>query len=58
MSIDLGSRFIKIALVKFGVPMEIVLNQNSERKSLFAVAIKNGERYFGEDAIRIVKIFF
>lgn len=53
MSIDLGSRFIKVGLAKIGV-LDIVLNKNSERKSLFAIGIKNGERFFGEDAIKLV----
>ncbi|XP_055338308.1 hypoxia up-regulated protein 1-like [Paramacrobiotus metropolitanus] len=51
MSIDLSSEFLKIAIVKPGVPMEIALNSESQRKTPLAVAIRNGERTFGEAAL-------
>uniref|UniRef100_H2YJQ0 Hypoxia up-regulated protein 1 n=1 Tax=Ciona savignyi TaxID=51511 RepID=H2YJQ0_CIOSA len=51
MSIDLGSEWIKIAIVKPGVPMEIVLNKESKRKTEVAVYLKDGEREFGSSAI-------
>lgn len=54
MSIDLGSQYIKIGLVKPGVPMEIVLNKESQRKTPFLVAIRNGERFFSDAAVAIV----
>ncbi|XP_022325239.2 hypoxia up-regulated protein 1-like isoform X1 [Crassostrea virginica] len=50
MSIDLGSEFVKIGLVKPGVPMEIVLNDESSRKSSTIVAFRDGERLFGTAA--------
>lgn len=50
MSIDLGSEFIKIGLVKPGVPMEIVLNDESSRKSSTIVALRDGDRLFGTAA--------
>uniref|UniRef100_A0A915CU20 Hypoxia up-regulated protein 1 n=1 Tax=Ditylenchus dipsaci TaxID=166011 RepID=A0A915CU20_9BILA len=50
MSIDLGSQSIKIGIVKPGVPMEIVLNKDSRRKTPFIIGLKNGERYFGDAA--------
>ncbi|VDM23372.1 unnamed protein product [Toxocara canis] len=53
MSVDFGSQFMKIALVKPGVPMEIVLNKESRRKTPNLVAIRNGERYFGEAALAV-----
>lgn len=58
MSIDLGSQFVKIALVKPGVPMEIVLNTESRRKTPFIVGIKNDERYFGDAAITFVSLLY
>lgn len=60
MSIDLGSEFIKIGLVKPGVPMEIVLNKESRRKTPNIVALRNGERFFGDVAAQMVifKNFF
>ncbi|XP_069470494.1 hypoxia up-regulated protein 1 isoform X2 [Ambystoma mexicanum] len=51
MSIDLGSEWMKVALVKPGVPMEIVLNKESRRKTPVAVALKENERLFGENAV-------
>ncbi|VDN22613.1 unnamed protein product, partial [Cylicostephanus goldi] len=50
MSIDLGSEFIKIAIVKPGVPMEIVLNKESRRKTPHTLVIRNNERFFAEAA--------
>jgi hypoxia up-regulated 1 len=54
MSIDLGSEYLKLALVKPGVPMEIVLNRESQRKTPFALTIKQEERFFGSEALRKV----
>uniref|UniRef100_A0A0B8RQH4 Hypoxia up-regulated protein 1 n=1 Tax=Philothamnus irregularis TaxID=1899461 RepID=A0A0B8RQH4_9SAUR len=50
MSVDLGSESMKVALVKPGVPMEIVLNKESRRKTPLAVALKETERLFGDNA--------
>ncbi|KAL6733177.1 hypothetical protein Aduo_003847 [Ancylostoma duodenale] len=50
MSIDLGSQFLKVGLVKPGVPMEIVLNKESQRKTPNVLSIRNGERLFGDAA--------
>ncbi|KAK3802292.1 hypothetical protein RRG08_066130 [Elysia crispata] len=50
MSIDLGGEFMKIAIVKPGVPMEIVLNKESSRKTPTLVAFRDGERQFGNEA--------
>ncbi|XP_063167023.1 hypoxia up-regulated protein 1 isoform X2 [Candoia aspera] len=51
MSVDLGSESMKIAIVKPGVPMEIVLNKESRRKTPMAVALKENERLFGDGAM-------
>nr|XP_033774968.1 hypoxia up-regulated protein 1 isoform X2 [Geotrypetes seraphini] len=51
MSVDLGSEWMKIAIVKPGVPMEIVLNKESRRKTPVVVALKENERLFGDSAI-------
>ncbi|XP_078283022.1 hypoxia up-regulated protein 1 [Rhinoraja longicauda] len=51
MSVDLGSEWIKIAIVKPGVPMEIVLNKESRRKTPVAVSLKENERLFGDNAV-------
>ncbi|XP_070808481.1 hypoxia up-regulated protein 1 [Pituophis catenifer annectens] len=50
MSVDLGSESMKVALVKPGVPMEIVLNKESRRKTPLAVVLKETERLFGDSA--------
>lgn len=53
MSVDLGSQFMKIAIVKPGVPMEIALNQESRRKTPVAVSMKNNERLFSDGAMTV-----
>ncbi|KAG8234740.1 hypothetical protein J437_LFUL000977, partial [Ladona fulva] len=53
MSVDLGSEWMKIAIVSPGVPMEIALNKESKRKTPVSVAFRDGERTFGEDAANI-----
>uniref|UniRef100_A0A914CYA3 Hypoxia up-regulated protein 1 n=1 Tax=Acrobeloides nanus TaxID=290746 RepID=A0A914CYA3_9BILA len=53
MSVDLGSQFLKIGLVKPGVPMEIVLNKESHRKTPNIVAIRHGERFFSDSAAQL-----
>ncbi|XP_018353991.1 PREDICTED: hypoxia up-regulated protein 1 isoform X3 [Trachymyrmex septentrionalis] len=50
MSIDLGSEWMKVAIVSPGVPMEIALNKESKRKTPVTIAFRDGERSFGEDA--------
>ncbi|KAK6539980.1 lumenal Hsp70 protein [Orbilia ellipsospora] len=61
LGIDYGSEFIKAALVKPGIPMEIVLTKDSKRKEVAAVAFKpkssthvpgtSPERLYGVDAV-------
>ncbi|KAI4875826.1 hypothetical protein NFI96_024442 [Prochilodus magdalenae] len=53
MSVDLGSEWMKIAIVKPGVPMEIVLNKESRRKTPVAVCLKENERLFGDSALGV-----
>lgn len=45
--------FICFIFLQPGVPMEIALNKESKRKTPSAVAFRNGERTFGEDALTI-----
>lgn len=49
-SIDLGNEWIKIGLVKPGVPMDIVLNQESKRKTSVVIGLRDGERTFSSPA--------
>ncbi|KAM8900219.1 hypoxia up-regulated protein 1 isoform 2-T2 [Spinachia spinachia] len=51
MSVDLGSEWMKVAIVKPGVPMEIVLNKESRRKTPMAVCLKENERFLGDSAL-------
>jgi len=51
MSVDLGYEFLKIAIVKPGVPMEIALNKEGRRKTANIVGFKDGERQFGDAAL-------
>ncbi|KAF3913787.1 hypothetical protein ABW21_db0200307 [Orbilia brochopaga] len=61
LGIDYGTEFIKAALVKPGIPMEIVLTKDSKRKEVAAVAFKpksstspanaSPERLYGVDAV-------
>uniref|UniRef100_A0A1A7WFL1 Hypoxia up-regulated protein 1 n=1 Tax=Iconisemion striatum TaxID=60296 RepID=A0A1A7WFL1_9TELE len=53
MSVDLGSEWMKMAIVKPGVPMEIVLNRESRRKTPTAVCLKENERLFGDGALGV-----
>jgi hypoxia up-regulated 1 len=71
MSIDLGTEFMKIAIVKPGIPMEIALNKwvwfivvfsfnlnfhrESRRKTPVIIAIKDKDREFGDAAISRVR---
>lgn len=64
LGIDLGTEYIKAALVKPGIPLEIVLTKDSKRKEVSAVAFKPGkagqlaagafpERFYGSDAVAL-----
>lgn len=63
LGIDLGTEYIKAALVKPGIPLDIVLTKDSRRKEISAVTFKppkNGpkkgefpERLYGSDAIAL-----
>uniref|UniRef100_A0A1L8DU22 Hypoxia up-regulated protein 1 n=1 Tax=Nyssomyia neivai TaxID=330878 RepID=A0A1L8DU22_9DIPT len=53
MSVDLGSEYMKVAVVSPGVPMEIALNTESKRKTATMLAFRDGVRIFGEDAQNI-----
>ena len=63
LGVDLGTEYIKAALVKPGIPLEIVLTKDSRRKETSAVAfkpskgeVKDGEfpeRAYGADAMAL-----
>lgn len=53
ISIDLGSEWMKVGIVSPGVPMEIVLNKESKRKTPAVLALRDNVRTFGEDAVNV-----
>ena len=69
LGIDLGTEYIKAALVKPGIPLEIVLTKDSRRKEAAAVAFKPvssksdseqdifPERLYGADALALAARF-
>ncbi|XP_054166732.1 hypoxia up-regulated protein 1-like [Oppia nitens] len=57
MSVDLGSEWMKVAIVSPGVPMEIVLNTDSQRKTPVVVSFRDGERLFGDSAQTVATRF-
>lgn len=68
LGIDLGTEYIKAALVKPGIPLEIVLTKDSKRKEASAVAFKPSnnakpgstsfpERVYGSDALALAARF-
>jgi hypoxia up-regulated 1 len=56
MGIDFGTDWFKVAVVKPGIPLEVVLNKESKRKTETVVTIRNGIRYFGSDAVSLVSL--
>src|SRR5271168_296568 len=68
LGIDLGTEYLKAALVKPGTPLEIVLTKDSKRKEAATVAFKPSraqvtdpeafpERLFGGDAVALAARF-
>ncbi|KAJ8116357.1 hypothetical protein ONZ43_g4461 [Nemania bipapillata] len=67
LGVDLGTEYIKAALVKPGIPLEIVLTKDSRRKETAAVAFKPSqhalqsgsypERAYGSDAVALAARF-
>ncbi|KAL0941265.1 heat shock protein 70-like protein [Colletotrichum truncatum] len=67
LGVDLGTEYIKAALVKPGIPLDIVLTKDSRRKEISAVTFKplssgpkSGsypERLYGSDAIALAARF-
>eukprot|EP00210_Caulerpa_lentillifera_P001908 g1835.t1 len=54
-AVDLGSEFIKVSLIKPGrVPISIVHNELSKRKTPSAVAFHHTTRVYGEDAYTLL----
>ena len=54
VAIDYGTDWFKVALVKPGVPLDIVLNRDSKRKTPSVLTIRGEERIYGTDAVNLV----
>lgn len=50
IGIDLGTEFIKVGIVKPGSPVDVVLNEQSKRKTPSTVGWRLKERHLGESA--------
>lgn len=50
LGIDLGSLYMKVALVQRGAPLEIVTNLHSKRKTENMILFDAGTRFYGADA--------
>jgi hypoxia up-regulated 1 len=50
LGIDLGSLYMKVALVQRGAPLEIVTNMHSKRKTEQMILFDEGTRLYGSDA--------
>jgi len=56
MAIDYGAQWFKVALVKPGVPLDLVLNRESKRKTPSNICIRDGIRIYGNEANNLVSI--
>jgi len=54
MSIDYGTEWFKVGLIKPGMPLDVALNKDSKRKTQSVVTIRHDERIYGGDAISLV----
>jgi molecular chaperone DnaK (HSP70) len=50
LGVDLGSLYMKVALVQSGSPLEIVTNLHSKRKTEQMVLFDRQQRFYGADA--------
>jgi hypothetical protein len=56
LAIDYGTEWTKAALVKPGIPLQIVLTKDTKRKEQSVVSFKKSERLYGTDAFNLVPI--
>jgi hypothetical protein len=50
LGVDLGSLYMKVALVQRGAPLEIVTNMHSKRMTEQMILFDQGTRFYGADA--------
>lgn len=54
LGVDLGSEWIRVSLVKPGIPMEIVINKESNRRTPLAVLLLDDERLIGNQCCTLL----
>ena len=56
VGVDLGSEYMKMAVVKHGAAsaVDIVLNEQTKRKTITYLGFRGDERYLGEDANQLI----
>lgn len=57
MSIDYGTEWFKVGLIKPGVPLDVALNRDSKRKTQSVITIRGEERFYGSDSVNLVSCF-
>ncbi|KAI8098795.1 heat shock protein 70 family [Halteromyces radiatus] len=57
MSIDYGTEWFKVGLIKPGMPLDVALNKDSKRKTQSVVTIRHDERIYGSDAVSLAGRF-
>lgn len=57
MGVDLGSEFIKIAAVKGNSTIDIILNEQSRRKTFNFIGFRETDRFIGDDARNLAARF-
>jgi hypoxia up-regulated 1 len=58
VGIDFGLDWFKVSIVKQGIPLDIVLNSESKRKSSTSIAIHKNNRIFGGSPRWPGQVFF
>jgi hypothetical protein len=54
LGVDLGSLYMKVALVQSGSPLEIVTNLHSKRKTEQMILFDQNQRFYGADAASLL----
>lgn len=55
LGVDLGSLYMKVALVQSGSPLEIVTNLHSKRKTEQMILFDANQRFYGADAAALLQ---
>lgn len=54
MSIDYGTEWFKVGLIKPGIPLDVALNKDSKRKTQAMVTLRDDQRVYGSDSLALV----